>query len=452
MRRLADFIRTAAWRAARQGGLWAAALACALAIAACSGDAPDEPELSTFTGEPISATPQAAADAQDAGAADGSELSAFTGEPVSATSQAAADAQDADAADADSPLSAALAYLPSISALGEPTSATPQAAIDAPAAADIPPPAALASLPSISTLVDDIEDAVVSISVEAVSRGMFVDFNDEGAGTGMVIRPDGYIVTNYHVIQGAHEIKINLWNGDVYDAAVVGYDRITDLAVLKIDAENLPTIKMGDSDVINVGDWVVALGNALALKGGPTVTLGIVSARDRTVSTERGELYGLIQTDAAINDGNSGGPLINLRGEVVGINTAILRRAQGIGFAVGSSAAQPIIDTLIEDGRVVRPLIGLTGADVTPARANQLGLTVREGIIVTRMTEDGPAHSAGIRPGNVITKLNAIPTPDMANFLSLLWTFDVGQQIQVEYITGGETHITTVTLVERPGG
>ena len=449
MRRLANFkqMAAAAVRAARQGGLWAAALACALAIAACSADAPDEPELSTFTGEPISATPQAAADAQDADAADAPEISAFTGEPLSATSQAAA-----DAADADNPLPAALASLLSISAPGAPISATPQAAVDAPDAADIPSPAALASLPSISTLVEDIEDAVVSISVEAVSRGMFMDFNDEGAGTGMVIRPDGYIVTNYHVIQGAHAIKINLWNGDVYDAAIVGYDRITDLAVLKIDAENLTTIKMGDSDVINVGDWVVALGNALALKGGPTVTLGIVSARDRTVSTERGELYGLIQTDAAINDGNSGGPLINLRGEVVGINTAILRRAQGIGFAVGSSAAQPIIDTLIEDGRVVRPLIGLTGADVTPARANQLGLNVREGIIVTRMTEDGPAHAAGIRPGDVITKLNAIPTPDMATFLPLLWTFDVGQEIQVEYVNGGETHVAAVTLVERPGG
>ena len=447
MRRMADFRRMAAWRAARRGGLWAAALACALAIVACSGDAADDPdELATFTGEPISATPQAAADAQDADAADEPELSALTGEPVSANPQAA-DEQDAASPDADILPPAALAFLPSISALGESISATPQAAADA----DIPPPAALASLPSISTLVEDIEDAVVSISVEAVSRGVFMDFNDEGAGTGMVIRPDGYIVTNYHVIQGAREIKINLWNGDVYDAAIVGYDRITDLAVLKIDAENLTTIKMGDSDVINVGDWVVALGNALALKGGPTVTLGIVSARDRTVSTERGDLYGLIQTDAAINDGNSGGPLINLRGEVVGINTAILRRAQGIGFAVGSSAAQPIIDTLIEDGRVVRPLIGLTGADVTAARANQLGLNVREGIIVTRMTEDGPAHSAGIRPGNVITKLNDIPTPDMANFLSLLWTFDVGQEIQVEYVNANETYTTTVTLVERPG-
>ena len=313
-----------------------------------------------------------------------------------------------------------------------------------------PPPGSLASLPSISTLVHEIEPAVASISVESISRGMFFDFADEGAGTGVVIRSDGYIVTNFHVIQGANDIKVNLPSGKTYDARVVGRDIITDLAVLKIDEDNLTTIRMGDSDDIHVGDWVVALGNALALKGGPTVTLGIVSARGRTLSTERGDLYDLIQTDAAINDGNSGGPLINLQGEVIGINTAIIRRAQGIGFAISSTAAQPIINSLIEHGRVVRPLIGLTGADVTPARANQLGLNVDEGIIVTRMTLDGPAYEGGIRVGDVITKLNDIPTPDMAEFLTLLWTFEIGQEVQVEYVHEGETQVTGVTLVERP--
>ena len=341
---------------------------------------------------------------------------------------------------------------------GEAVASTPQVALDAPdnsarsahPAPAMPPPAALVSLPSISSLVHEIEPAVASISVESVSRGMFFDFNDEGAGTGVVIRSDGYIVTNFHVIQGANDIKVSLPNGNIYDATVVGYDIITDLAVLKIDEANLATITMGNSDGMHVGDWVVALGNALALKGGPTVTLGIVSAVDRTISTERGDLYGLIQTDAAINDGNSGGPLINLQGEVVGINTAIIRRAQGIGFAISSTAAGPIIDSLIEHGRVVRPLIGLTGTDVTPARATQLGLNVDEGIIVTRMTLDGPAYEGGIRVGDVISKLNDIPTPDMAGFLTLLWTFEVGQEIQVEYIHENETDVTSVTLAERP--
>lgn len=377
---------------ARSIALWLALAALIIAIAGCSdGDVSDAPrELSTFSGEPM--------------------------EAISASPAALIDARDSAEQDAST----------------------------------APPPAALASLPSISDLVHEVEPAVVSIAVESVSRGMFFDFNDENAGTGVVIRPDGYIVTNYHVIQGAHAIKVTLSNGDTYDAAVIGYDRVTDLAALKIEAADLATVTMGDSDDIEVGDWVVALGNALALKGGPTVTLGIVSARGRTITTERGELYGLIQTDAAINDGNSGGPLINLQGEVVGINTAMLRRAQGIGFAVGSTTAQPIIDTLIQDGRVVRPLIGLTGADVTPSRANRFGLTVDEGIIVTRMTLDGPAYSAGIRVGDVITKLNDIPTPDMAKFLTLLWTFDVGQDIQAEYIRENEIGIATITLAERP--
>lgn len=331
---------------------------------------------------------------------------------------------------------------------GEAATAPPAAPAPAPTATPMPPP--MAGLPSISELVHRIEPAVASISVESVSRGMFFDFTDEGAGTGIVIREDGYIVTNFHVIQGANEIRVSLSDGSAYDARVVGRDIISDLAVVKIDAEDLPTVTMGDSDGIKVGDWVVALGNALALKGGPTVTLGIVSARGRTISTERGDLYDLIQTDAAINDGNSGGPLINLDGDVVGINTAILRNAQGIGFAVSSSAAQPIIDSLIEHGRVTRPLIGLSGADITPARADRLGLTAREGIIVTRMTQDGPAYSAGVRVGDVIAKLNGIPTPDMASFLTLLWTFDVGQEIDVEYIRDGEVDIAVVTLAERP--
>ena len=376
---------------------------------------------------------------QDSGVESAPQLSTFSGEAVEEP------APSSEAQESASDLPDGTPDNPSV-AQNSPGADASSASHPAPSQ----PAAAFGSLPSISTLVHEIEPAVASISVESVSRGMFFDFMDEGAGTGVVISPDGYIVTNFHVIQGANDIKVNLPNGNAYDADVVGYDIITDLAVLKIDDENLTTVKMGDSDSIHVGDWVVALGNALALKGGPTVTLGIVSARGRTLSTERGDLYDLIQTDAAINDGNSGGPLINLHGEVVGINTAIIRRAQGIGFAISSSAAQPIIDSLIEHGRVVRPLIGLTGADVTPARANQLGLNVDEGIIVTRMTLDGPAYTGGIRVGDVITKLNDIPTPDMAEFLTLLWTFEIGQEIQVEYIHENETNVTSVTLVERP--
>lgn len=308
------------------------------------------------------------------------------------------------------------------------------------------------SLQSFGPLVEKISPAVVTISVESITRGFFFDFTDEGAGSGMIVHSDGYIVTNFHVIQGALDIQISLSDGDTYPATVIGQDPLTDLAVLKIDAEELATVEFGDSHDMRVGDWVIALGNVYALKGGPTVTLGIVSAKGRTLNTERGSLYDLLQTDAAINEGNSGGPLVNLKGQVVGINTAMLRDAQGIGFAVSSSVASPIIDSLIKNGRVVRPLIGLTGANVTPSRASRLNLSTTEGVIVTGLSEGGPAFDGGIRIGDVIVKLNGIEVPSMARFLTLLWTFDVGDMVKVEYVRDNQVFETSVELEERPSG
>ena len=308
----------------------------------------------------------------------------------------------------------------------------------------------LGALPSLAELVEHVRPAVASIAIESVARGLFFDFTDEGAGTGIVVRPDGYIVTNSHVVEAADSIIVSLANGQSYPARVVGKDRLTDLAVIKIDAEGLTPATFGDSDTLRVGDWVLALGNALALKGGPSVTLGIVSARGRTVITDGAEdLYDMIQTDAAINDGNSGGPLVSLDGEVIGINTAIMRQAQGIGFTVSSNVAMPIIESLIERGRVIRPLIGVGGRDVTPALASRHDLKVNEGYIVTTMTRNGPAYRAGIRPGDVIVSLDRQPTPDAASFLTLLWSREVGDVVDIEYVRGSDTRTTTVELVER---
>ena len=314
-----------------------------------------------------------------------------------------------------------------------------------------PAPTALNQLPSIADLVADVEPAIASISVESVNRGIFFDFTDQGAGSGIIVRPDGYVVTNFHVIHDVVGIKVDLPDGKTYDADVVGWDIVTDLAVLKIEPDGeLPVIDWGMSDRVRVGDWVVAVGNALALKGGPTVTLGIVSARGRTVQTEREPLYDMIQTDAAINDGNSGGPLVNLNGEVIGISTAMLRQAQGIGFAISSETALPIIDSLIEHGRVVRPLLGMDGVDVTAAIANRLSLNVKEGVIITRIARSGPAFNAGLQVADVIVSLDGIPTADMGAFLTLLWSFDVGDEVQVDYLRGLKRFETTVELIERP--
>lgn len=308
----------------------------------------------------------------------------------------------------------------------------------------------IGELPSIADLVDSVKEEVASISVESVNRGLFFDFTDEGAGSGIIVSSDGYIVTNYHVIHDVIAVKVDLPNGESYDADIVGWDVVTDLAVLKIEPEsNLPVVEWGNSDSMRVGDWVVALGNALSLKGGPTVTLGIISALGRTVPTERGSLYHMIQTDAAINKGNSGGPLVSLDGKVIGISTAMLGQAQGIGFAVSSETALPVIASLIEHGEVVRPSMEVSVEDVTPAISNRLGLNVKEGVIITRVAQRGAAFDAGLQVGDVITDIDGIPTKGVSEFLTLLWSYEVGDSVEIDYVRSNKLFETSVELAER---
>ena len=320
-----------------------------------------------------------------------------------------------------------------------------------PSAASVAPSRSVAGvLPSIADIVERVTPWVASITVEASRRGLFSSIPQEAAGSGFVVRSDGYIVTNNHVIQGAEQIQVHLPSGGTYDAVVVGADDIRDLAVLKIDATGLEVAGFADGGT-RVGDWVMTLGNALDLKGAPTVTLGIVSGLGRTIRTEQypGYYYDLIQTDAAINSGNSGGPLVNLKGEVVGINQATLRQAEGISFAISAATAGPVIDSLIEFGRVIRPRIGFLGDDVTPANATRFRLSIDRGVIVTNIARDGPAFAAGIRIGNVVTMIDGIPTPDLATFLGLLWSYQVGDTVQIEYVRGDEFLTTVVELDER---
>lgn len=313
-----------------------------------------------------------------------------------------------------------------------------------------PETAQIGELPSIADLVDSVEEVVASISVESVNRGLFFDFTDEGAGSGIILSSDGYIVTNYHVIHDVIAVKVDLPNGESYDADIVGWDVVTDLAVLKIEPDaSLPVVEWGNSDSMRVGDWVVALGNALSLKGGPTVTLGIISALGRTVPTERGPLYHMIQTDAAINKGNSGGPLVSLDGKVIGISTAMLGQAQGIGFAVSSETALPVIESLIEHGEVVRPSMDVSVEDVTPAISNRLGLNVKEGVIITRIAQRGAAFNAGLQVGDVITDLDGIPTKGVSDFLTLLWSYEVGDSVEVSYLRSNKLFETSVELAAR---
>ena len=308
-----------------------------------------------------------------------------------------------------------------------------------------------ASMPSVADVAEAVTPWVVSITIEALTQGVFFTLSGDGAGSGFIVRPDGYVVTNAHLMEDATDVKVHLHSGESYDATVVGFDAPSDLAVLKIEADGLPSAVFAESDHLRVGDWVMSIGNALALKGGPTVTLGIVSGLGRTITTQSGQYYDLIQTDAAINKGNSGGPLVDMNGHVVGINQAVLRDATGVGFALGASTASRHIESLIERGHVVRPRIGLTGADITTAVASQYNLPVTEGIIVTSTSRNGPAYRQGIRVGDVITSLGGVPTTDMADFLLELWSHDVGDTVEVEYIQEGINRVAVVELAHREG-
>ena len=305
-------------------------------------------------------------------------------------------------------------------------------------------------LPLIADIVDTAKLGVATISTKSLVKGYFYNFEDQGNGSGFVVRPDGYIATNYHVVKGATEIKVYLPNGETYDAELIGRDTVTDLAILKIKAEDLQYLPIGDSDSLRVGEWVIAIGNALALKGGPTVTIGIVSALGRTIRSEEGDFYDLIQTDAAINEGNSGGPLLNLSGEVIGINQAILRQGRSLSFAVSANVASPIFEDLMSNGCVKRPLMGFASVDLTPALANELGISVKEGIIVSYMPSAGPAYDAGIRLGDIIIKINQTPVVDVKDWLTKLWSLKSGDEAIVTYIREGKSYETSVVLGSRP--
>lgn len=306
------------------------------------------------------------------------------------------------------------------------------------------------TLPSLADVVEEIEPWVVSITTERFVRGFFSTFRDEGAGSGFIVRPDGYIVTNEHVIRGAQQLQAHLSNGETYPATVVGKDVVTDIAILKIEAEGLPFATLSKVDDIRVGDWVMTLGNALDMRGGPTATLGIVSGLGRSIKTEQGQqFFNLIQTDATINTGNSGGPLVDINGTVIGINQAVLAEAR-FGFAINASVAGPVIDSLIEDGAVSRPDIGIKGDDVTPAIARSFNLSVTEGVVITAISTDGPAYAAGLRVGNIITKLDDIPTPGLAVFNPRLWAYKPGDEILVEYVSGDTTDVASVTVESDP--
>ncbi len=336
--------------------------------------------------------------------------------------------------------------------------------------AAVTPPSGRA-LPSFASLTAQASPAVVHIKVVAVEKavqpGPFGEdapfpgfhppfppggFRRQGSGSGFIIRQDGVILTNNHVVEDAKEITVILTDKREYSAKVIGRDPKTDLAVLKIVPKgDLPVAQLGDSDALRVGDWVIAIGNPFGLSN--TVTVGIVSAKGRVIGA--GPYDDFIQTDAAINPGNSGGPLFNARGEVVGINSAIFSQSGGnigIGFAIPINVAKQLLPELETNGSVTRGWLGVSIQQLTPELARSLSVSEARGALVADVTSSGPAEKSGMKRGDIIVSYDGKKIEDSAALPTLVAATPVGRTVPVEVIRNGKSKTLAVTvsrLVER---
>ncbi|MGB7292147.1 MAG: DegQ family serine endoprotease [Thermodesulfobacteriota bacterium] len=273
------------------------------------------------------------------------------------------------------------------------------------------------------------------------------EFKRKGLGSGFIISEDGYIITNNHVVEKADDIKVILEDGESYKANVIGKDPKTDLALVKIEPRHkLNAVTLGRSNALEIGDWVVAVGNPFGL--GHTVTTGIVSAKGRSLGL--GAYDDFIQTDAAINPGNSGGPLFNLNGEVVGVNTAIIAGGQGIGFAIPVDMARNVVEQLQNKGKVVRGWLGVLVQQITPEIAESLNLSQPEGALVSDVTPGGPADKAGIKRGDVIVAFDGNRIEDMPDLPKTVATNEPGTKSKLTFIRNGKEKTVDLTLGELP--
>jgi len=301
-------------------------------------------------------------------------------------------------------------------------------------------------------VVKILTPSVVQVITEIVAMG---DFNQPGPGTGIgtgvILDEQGNILTNNHVIADARRISVTLSNGETLAAVLVGGDADTDTAVIRIEAAGLQPAKLGNSSDLQVGEDVIAIGHALGLAGGPTVSKGVVSALGRSIdSGPQTTMVDLIQTDAAINPGNSGGPLMNARAEVIGINTAIIEGSRGIGFAINIDQAKIIVTQLLDRGYVERGGMGIAPFTLTPGLGNQLGVPVTEGVVVARVFPGTAAEEAGLQEQDVVVQMGGERIRNTGELSRFLIAHLPGETVTMVFLRGQEERTTRITLQERP--
>jgi len=300
--------------------------------------------------------------------------------------------------------------------------------------------------------VRELGPSVVQISTDTVAISLYNRIVPQtGVGSGIIIDKVGNILTNNHVVEGADLVTVTLNDGRSYPATLVGSDNITDLAVIKISAAKLTPAKFGRSAELQVGEDVIAVGHALGLKGGPTVSKGVVSALERTIQTDAQKaMVDLIQTDASINPGNSGGPLANSKGEVIGINTAIIDDSNGIGFAINIDDAHVVVDQILTSGNVLRGFLGITPFNVTDSIREQINLPVADGVIIAGVVSGFPAEKSGLQPEDVIVMLNKVSIENAGDLSKFLLNNPPGSKVEVRFYRNGELRKVDIVLADKP--
>jgi S1-C subfamily serine protease len=304
---------------------------------------------------------------------------------------------------------------------------------------------------AVLDILEKVSKSVVNISTVKIVHHMFYQAVPvEGMGSGTIIDPKGYVLTNNHVVGGAQKIGVTLWNGEVLEGTLTGSCAVHDTAVLKVDKKGLSAAELGDSDKLRVGQRVYAIGNPFGLSGGPTVTSGVISAVNRTIESRRGLVENLVQTDAAINPGNSGGPLVDLEGKVIAINTAIIPFAQGIGFAIPINSAKKCTGEMIKTGIFARPWLGIVGLSTTEELARYYDLPLDEGVLVTKVADDSPAEHAGIVAGDMILRLDRGAIYSIEDLLSEIHNRKIGDKVRITVYRRGREQTFEATLSQMP--